>query len=430
MQAWYPLKPHAIQSQYWRCTKRFVGASAARGSGKTEIAKRKLVTQLPIRKPWPNPRYFYGGPTVQQAKRIAWRHFLELIPRKWLAGDPNRSDLCIRTIFGSELWVVGLDKPQRIEGDQWDGGVLDESCDLKPKTFELNVLPALTHRNGWCWRIGVPKRTGPSAPEFREFCLQAAAGEIPDADAFTWPADDILSPEQLAFARSKLSQKDYLEQFGGVWQDIGGGIFFAFSRELNVRKCEYRPDKVMLVGSDFNVDPMCWVLGHKWENRIEWFEEIFKRDTNTKATLDLLYKKYRSHKSGFIFVGDATARQRDTAAAQSDYNIIKDDRRFKALGRKVFYPESNPSVHDRFAACNAMFCNADGDARMFIDPSCKRLIADCEARCYEPGTRIVADEKGTDIGHLTDAMGYPVHWFFPVRVALELKQQPIGVFAG
>lgn len=426
--SWEVFKPHTVQQALWRCPTRFAGVSAGRGSGKTELAKRKLIVSLPKVKPWKDPRYFFGAPTESQAKRIGWDSLLKMIPQNWIQGEPNRSELKISTVFGAELWVVGLDKPQRIEGVQWDGCVLDESCDLKPKTFDLNILPALLHRSGWAWRIGVPKRQGPSAKEFREFCEEAEAGDNPDASSYSWPSSDIVSEDQLSYARRTMDVKDYQEQFEARWQTAGGGIYYAFAREYNVRPCSYCPERTIIVGSDFNVDPMCWVLGHRYESHVEWFDEIFKRDTNTPGCLDLLWIKYQNHKGGFEFYGDATGRARKTSASDSDYKLIMKDPRFIGMGRTVHYPQSNPSVLDRYASVNAMWCNAAGDRRMFVSPLCQNLIGDIEACYYKPGTQETA--TGGDLTHMSDALGYPIFKLYPIRVPLNWGVPSVSVSKG
>jgi len=416
---WNPFKPHPVQRALWRCSSRFVAVPAGRGGGKTELAKRRLVRFLPVRKEWGDPRYFYGAPTHEQAKRTAWRDLKALTPKDWIA-HVSESELSIETIFGSMILVVGMDKPQRIEGVQWDGCVLDESCDQKPKVFELNVLPALVWRHGWCWRIGVPKRAGVGAREFRQFSEDAATGKIENAATFTWPSEDIVPHDTLRWAQQNLDPKDYNEQFNACWETAGGGIFYAFDEEFNVRPCAYDSSRPIVVGSDFNVDPMSWVIGHAYPDRVEWVDEIFKRDTNTRATLDILWGRYSSHKSGFQFFGDATGAARKTSASKSDYKQILNDERFKKAGRSVHYPRSNPRVADRFAGCNAMFLNAAGDRRAFVDPRCKRLIDDLRVRHYKPGTSEVNDSG--DIGHMTDAMGYVVSRLFPIRVEVEGDQ--------
>lgn len=423
--AWTQFRPHKIQIQAWKCPERFVAIPAGRGSGKTELAKRRLVRFLPVRKQWADPRYFYGAPTEGQARRVAWDDLLALIPPEW---GPRTRGNCITTKFGSELWVVGLDKPQRIEGIQWDGCVLDESCDLKPGTFTLNVLPTLTHRDGWCWRIGVPKRQGPSAKEYRAFFEEAKSGRIPEAAGFTWPSSDILTPEALAYARAHMDKKDYREQFDAVFESAGGGIFHAFDVNYNRRPVVYDSTLPIIVGSDFNVDPMAWVLGHRRDDRMEWFDEIWVRDTNTLRTLDQLYSKYSSHTGGFEFYGDATGSARKTSASKSDYQHIRADERFIKLGRTIHYPKANPPVADRFATCNAMFHSADGKRKMFVDPRCTNLLDDLAARYYKVGTNEPADTG--DLGHVTDAMGYPIYRLFPIRVKLQKTVGRITITKG
>jgi len=428
--AWTQLRPHAGQAALWTCPKRFIAVPAGRGSGKTELAKRHLVRCLADRKPWPDPKYFYAAPTHLQAKRNAWQSLLALIPDDWISGgrfgrNVQYSELTVTTIFGSQLMIVGMDKPHRLEGCQFDGGVLDESCDYRSGVFDRTVLPMLTHRNGWCWRIGVPKRNGTSAKEYREFFERGISGQDPEAAGYTWPSSDILPSEALRYAKENLDPKDYREQFEASWETAGGRIFYAFDTEYNVRPCQRDARQPIIVGSDFNVDPMAWVLGHKTENRLEWFDEIWLHDTNTQHALDVLVSRYGDHAGGFQFYGDATGRHRESSASRSDYQQILGDPRFIAKGRTVHYLKQNPDPRDRFAACNAMFCNAAGDRRMFVDPRCKRLIDDLNDRHYRPGTR-EPEDKG-DLGHVTDAMGYACHRLFPIHAAL-ITSGSVGMF--
>jgi hypothetical protein len=75
------MRYHPVQAALERCNARFVGIQAGRGSGKTELSKRRLVRWLPVPKPWRDPRYFFCAPTHEQAKRLAWNDILALIPK-------------------------------------------------------------------------------------------------------------------------------------------------------------------------------------------------------------------------------------------------------------------------------------------------------------------------------------------------------------
>ncbi len=422
--AWTQHRYHPVQRAMWDCEARFIAVSAGRGSGKTELAKRNLVRHLAKKTKWRDSWYFYAAPTRAQAKFIAWEDLIALIPKRWIKGEINRTDLIIHTKFGSHLQIVGLDNAKRFEGfHKWNGGILDESCEYKPGAYAASVMPTLNHRDAWLWRIGAIKRSGSSVKEFRDFYKQCATGWYGDekhkypAAAFTWPSEDILGAKKIAASRAAMDAREFRAQMLGEFLDEAGGIFHSFSKAHNVRPCVYRRELPIVVGSDFNVDPMAWGLGHVIDGkRIEWFDEIWLRDANTPRTLDVLFDRYSGHRGGFEFYGDATSRARKTSASESDYNHIQSDKRFQELGRSVFYPRANPAVADRIAAYNAMLCNAAGVRRMHVDPRCTHLIEDIEARHYKEGTREVADSG--DLGHMTDGTGYPVHWLFPVQIDL------------
>lgn len=422
------LKPHAQQSALWRCKARFVAVVAGRGSGKTMLARMRIVRMLPLKKPWSDPLYFYALPTVQMAKRIAWPKIKELIPREWVK-DKNETEMRIDTVFGSTLYLFGMDKPARAEGSQYDFGVIDESSDHKPGVFNKTFLPALSHKKGVCWRIGVPKRYGPGAKDFKTFYEKGLRGECINNNpemriqSFTWQSKDLVDPDVLAFARANLEARDFNEQYDAKWEEVGGKIYYAYDDILNTDEVVYRQELPIVVGSDFNVNPMSWVIGHRFKNRIDIFDEIYLRNVSTQDALNELYRRYSSHRRGFEFFGDATGRARKTAASSaafSDYIQIKNDSRFR--GSKIFYPKSNPYLTDRYASVNAMLCNANRERRLFVNPRCVNLRKDLDARVYIEGTR-EPDNSNPDAGHITDALGYIVHRAFPLTIITESSPQ-------
>lgn len=433
--AWTKLRPHDIQRKLWTSPQRFVAVPAGRGSGKTELAKRRLVRYLPVlhKHEWKeHSKYFYGAPTQEQANRIAWEHLRQLIPPQWIKhqDDIKKSEHLIRCTFNThiaDLFVVGLDKPQRIEGLQYDGCVIDESCDIKPLTFALNILPTLGHRKGWCWRIGVPKRRGVGAQEFRELYEKYATGKVLDAMGFTWFSRGIVPDDEIEWALENLDAKDFREQYEAQFETAGGGIFDCFDREYNVRPCSYKPEKAVCIGMDFNVNPMSWVLMHDYKGYMEVFDEIWKRHTNTVECLNILWGRYATHKGGFRFYGDATSKARKTSASRSDFLQIHNDERFQGVGRTIHFPDSNPAVLDRFAATNRMLCTARGDRKLFIDAKCEQLIRDLESRFYKAELR-EPDDKG-DLGHMTDALGYAIYYIYPITMHVTGKMT-VGSIVG
>lgn len=409
---WSQLRYHAQQSQLWRSKARFKVVCAGRGSGKTELARRFVVRQLPIVKPWVDPIYFYALPTRDQAKRIAWGAIKNLIPRNWI-DTISESELTVTTRFGSKLYLLGMDKPARAEGVQWDFGVIDECSDQKPGVFDLTFRPALVHRQGGCWRIGVPKRAGAGAANFKEAFDRGIAGLDSELESYSWPSSDIMSPSEIAMAKSQMDIRDFREQFEASWETVGGLIHYAFSDIFNIDPgLVYNPDLPLLIGSDFNVDPMAWVIGQYDGKRLGIFDEFFIHNANTQLTLLRLKAQYGDHKAGFKFYGDASGRARKTSASETDYVQIKN---FPLENSSIYYPLANPAIHDRFAAVNAMCCNAAEVRRLAIHPRCKYLKHDLMHRSYKEGSN-EPDDSDKMIGHISDAMGYLIHYLFPLRV--------------
>lgn len=144
---WYALKDHPVQLALVAAVHggiRFPLVPAGRRSGKTERFKRFLVKQANA----VVGQYFAAAPTHAQAKKIFWDDLKAftlscLHPRK-----PSESDLIIYLPNGSEIHVIGLDKPQRIEGIPWKGGGIDEFADVKSDAWEANILPALNTVRG------------------------------------------------------------------------------------------------------------------------------------------------------------------------------------------------------------------------------------------------------------------------------------------
>ena len=419
---WPKLRYHWAHAQAIHTQARYVDLIAGRRSGKTEIAERSLVMQMP--KVYPHGMkglYGFAGPTYQQTKRVAWQKFKELIPNEWIV-KISETELSIETHW-STLLVGGLDQPQRWEGVGYDRFVIDERCDVKPEAVTTSILPALADRRGSLWQIGVPKRTGVGKATFYDHFDKIKSGEIEDGLALEWESAEIMDADELDKLKSQMTEEDFDEQFRAKRIEIGGQVYYAFDgREGgNVRPCKYHEDKQIIVGMDFNVDPMCWVLGHDHDGIFEVFDTLYKRNTHTTDCLDRLAAKYAEHRGGWLFYGDASSSARKTPSPTTDLKIIKNDNRFSP--KRVLFPSRNPAIEDRINATNAMFCNAKGVRRAFIDSKQVRLIADVKNRSRKEGLRELDDGKFE--GHFSDAFDYIMYGRYPVRINVRQGSQGV-----
>ena len=398
--------------------------SAGRSSGKSvyarEVFKRRLTQRHPLCK---HPVYAWCMPTYSQARRIAWPKFIREIPKEWLLGKPNKSEMRIDTIFGSTMYLIGLDSPQRLEGEHYCGIAVDEMSDVKPEAITLSILPALNAYWGWLMVFGVPKRKGVGAAFFRQLCegdYEGLAGFKGGIEYFHWTSEDIYSPEQLAMFRALMTEKDYREQFMATWESAAGLVYYAFERGQNVfTDNRYDPNAPIWVSSDFNVSPMSWVICQGDDVELRVIDEISLEDTNTQRTLDELYRRWGHHKGGWDFYGDAAGRARHTCASDpsiTDYTIIQNDHRFADhTGRvRVHYPRSNSRIADKVASVNAMLRSANGEVRLLISSRCTKLIRDMEYVSYRKDSREI-DESNHELVHMSDALGYIIQYKYPLR---------------
>lgn len=378
---------------------------AGRRSGKTEIAKRRLITCIPARKKWNDPRYFAAAPTRDQAKRIFWNDLKSLVPKNWLR-RVYEADLCITTRFGSELWVVGLDKPERIEGTPWDGGVLDEYANMRPGAWSENVRPALSDRKGWCWFVGVPEGFN----HYKDLADYARSGLDPEWGIYTWPSAEILPNEEVEAARRQLDPRTFRQEYEASFEGSSGRVYYAYeSQRHQDAAIELNPNMPIIVACDFNVDPCVWVLAQTDFKTVRVFDEVVLKGTNTAQMAREVLRRYAGHKAGFAIYGDAAGSARSTAG-ESDYAILLEmgfkDQRLK---------RANPAVKDRVNAVNAMLSNSKGEARLFHHPRCVFLKKDFETVVWASGGADI-DKSRHDRTHASDALGYFLSYEFSLTL--------------
>jgi len=378
--------------------------AAGRRSGKTELAKRRLVMALAEKKPWKDARYFAAAPTRDQAKRVFWQDLKAMVPQRWVK-KVYEGDLCIKTRFSTELWVVGLDRPQRIEGIAWDGGVLDEYADMRPMAWTENIRPALADRTGWCWFTGVPNGFN----HFKNLADYARSGEDPDWGFYHWNSSDILPPAEIESARRTLDPRTFRQEFEASFEGATGRVYYAYQAEKHMdSRIQLDPALPIVLSCDFNVDPCIWVLAQTNGREVFVFDEIALRNTNTLEMGREFLRRYGAHKGGIIVYGDSAGSARSTTG-KTDYVILAE------LGLSTQrIRRSNPPVKDRVNAVNSMLENVREERRLFHHPRCRYLKKDFESVVWT-GDGASIDKSNFERTHASDALGYFIEYEFPLR---------------
>jgi hypothetical protein len=424
---WYPLRWHPVQRAYWESPHRFNLLPCGRRSGKTENAKRKLVKRALQGSDYYPARYFAAAPTFQQSKNIFWNDIIALIPRDFITGI-SKSELSISLINGSEIVVVGLDKPARIEGAPWDGGVIDEIANVKEEAWPENIRPVLSDRNGWCDLIGVPEGRG----SYYRMVKHAEAellqyGRDSEWGVFHWKSADILPPKEIESARRSMDATTFDQEFNASFVSFEGRIYYTFESGLHCAKLRhlYDPKQPLIIGLDFNVAPGVASICQEMRLPNGMFgtgaigEVYIDRGSNTPAVCRKIAADWSDHEGRVLFYGDATGGASGSAKVSgSDWELVAKELRPVFQSRLEFHvPSHNPPERSRVNAVNTRFRSADGAIRAMVDPfTCPHLVEDLEGvRALKGGSGEIDKKIDPKLTHISDAFGYYLAKEFPVN---------------
>jgi hypothetical protein len=432
---WQPLRHHPMQWGYWTSPHRFNVVPAGRRGGKTEIAKRRLVRAALKGSAFDPPRFFAAAPTRDQAKRIYWDDLKAMVPDS-LKLKTSETDLMIKLLHGSEIWVQGLDKPARVEGSPWDGGILDEYADMKAEAFNAHVRPALSDRLGWCDLIGVPEGRNHYYGRYTEAARRMAEeGPASPWGAFTWPSADILPQAEVEEARKDLDPQTFQQEYEASFINFQGQCYYPFDRQAHCAPLPYDPALPLVFCFDFNVSP--GVAAVAQEGRLpsgllgtRFIGEVWIDDnSNTPKVCQRLVDKWKHHKGQVVCYGDATGGARGTAAvAGSDWDLVLQTLR-PHFDMRLDVPKANPPERVRVNAVNTRLQAGNGDIHLQIDPkACPRLVEDFEGvPLKDDGSGDIDKKKYPRLTHISDAAGYYIERKFPVSARRLESTQLMGV---
>ena len=424
---WNKLDYHSVQQQYWTSVTRFNVAHAGRRSGKTELAKRKIV-KAAMSCTRSRGRFVCAAPTHRQATEIFWDDLEDLIP-KWALRKSKPISLSSRTFFlvnGAKIQVLGMDKAERIEGPPLDGFVGDEFGNFKEGVWGQNIRPALSTkgRPGWADLIGVPEGKN------HYFTMVEDAKENKEWNVFTWTTYEI-DPAEAESARGDVDELTYQQEYGGCFVSFKGLAYYAYSGLNNPPdgvQITYEADRPLIFCHDFNRRPgTCLIVqeqtppewlttrnnGKRKDDCLAVIGEVFQRqDSNTERVCKELIEKYSFHKGPVMLHGDATGGAKTSqGVAGSDWDIIRSCLS-GPFNIKERWPRANPRVRSRLNSMNSQLRAADGFLNVIVDPKKTPMICrDFDGvSCDDSGD---LEKNDAMLSHISDGFSYYVNEAHP-----------------
>jgi len=421
------LKPP--QWKVFNCPSRFRILVAGRRFGKTYLATVELC-----RAAWAARRLvWYVAPTYKQAKRIAWNP-LKHMTRPYWASIPNETDLRIELTSGGTICLRGADNYDSLRGDGLDFLILDEYASIAREAWTEVLRPALADKQGRAVFIGTPR----GYDHFYDLYQEAQGKESWKTFQFTTEQGGNVSKAELESATQELDERTYRQEFQASFENVASGlVYHAFDRSGNVTEAEYDRRLPLFWSLDFNVHPMCSVIGQRDGEKVFVIDELALPDSNTlfacEQFLDRTVPWVGSSNLPIQLdiYGDATGDSRRSSASRTDWEIVREFfNRHRDCFRVSFkVGSSNPPVRDRTNCVNAMLRNQAGYRRLFISPRSKQLIKDLERVQWK------TDSNGNPLGeidksepartHTSDALGYMIAKEFPMQATIGYRSERI-----
>lgn len=432
---WYPLIDHPVQLDLMGAVGRgirFPIVPAGRRSGKTERAKRFLAKQAMENA---NEKYFAAAPTYNQAKKIWWDDLKMLTLSVLHIKKPSESALIIYLPNGTEIHVLGLDQPQRIEGINWTGGVIDEIADIKSEALEANIMPALNTMNptrpdyrAWCWFIGVPDGLN----HYYDMAEYARTSGDPDYAYFHWKSSEILPADIIASAKRTMSRKQYLQEYEASFETASGRIYEDYDGRIggrNYTDAVLESHEEIFWMHDQNYTPLSSAIAVVRKGIPYLVDEIVLESAVSRQSAEEFVEKFKDHKNKLVNIyGDPAGRAGEKHGHKSDYTEIEAVLKQHGWKYRRRVRPSHPSIRDRQNAVRAKIWNAAGETTLFVNPNTAPWSHKGLATVQlQEGSTFQEDQKN-QYQHITTAIGYfvDVHW--PVGESLAKAGKTTGHF--
>lgn len=385
---------------------RFRVVSAGRRFGKTYLSMYEIARVARF----PGKKIYYVAPTRGQAKNIIWQDLKDQMFGKGWARKANESELTMELINGSVIGLRTADNFDSMRGVSLDFAVLDECAFMSQETWTQVLRPTLSDRKGGALFISTPQGMGNWFYDLWQF------GHTNDNWAsfqYTTIQGGNVDPLEVEAARNDLDAKTFEAEYEAKFTSTSNNIYYAFGPE-NLQRYEQPVPNRILVGMDFNINPMSAAIFAPMKNGLHQFDEIVLPNSNTDEMCQELRSRYPNAVID-VYPDPAGSARKTSSIGKTDHVILRE------YGFRVFSPKAHPPVKDRINSVNRLLCDAAGNRNYFIDPGCKQTITSLSKHSYKPGTNI--PDKGV-YDHMTDSLGYAISYLYPLKTRHDTSNRP------
>src|SRR3990167_348434 len=216
-----------------------------------------------------------------------------------------------------------------------------------------------------------------------------------------WFSEILSAYEGTALGRQEIHAELLDEVEGRVYSSFSKAPFPAGNLDASV----VDTGAEILVGQDFNVNPMASVVAVRVADECHVLDALEIPVSNTEEVADELRRRYPGRKIVVCPDPSGTARKTSAPVGQTDFTILR------RAGFEVRAPHAAPLVVDRVNNTQAMLLQGTR-RRVRIHTRATALIRGLKNLTYKEGTSI--RDKASGFDHVCDALDYLLWEEFPV----------------
>lgn len=424
-------KPHRLQHKFHNSNARFLVASWGRQTGKSTAS---LNDSLHFAWTHPKTTTWFISPTFDQAK-VQYRRLVGML---WSCSGvmikKNQSELRIKLLNQSQIVFKSGESLDNLRGQTLDRVYIDEVRDQHPDLFNLVIYPMLLTTGGSARFVSTPN----GFDQFYDLKLKCDADKTGEWAFMSAPstANPLISAKEIEASKATMTDAQYRQEILAEFLDMTQGKAYLNAGPDNALMHNpfytqglINPHLPVILGLDFNLNPMAWCLLQKKIDDYYVFDELYIKNTHTPAASKILVEKLLSYKEkydydirkwGLLIVGDASGSASQRAAAgQSDFDILFNELKMNDIPFQNMTPAANPRVKDRVNTMNMKLKDANNVVHLFYHPiNCPALKKDLERVTWKStsGDSVYLDQTSNpDLTHMSDALGYPICALSPIK---------------
>src|SRR5437016_9651378 len=207
---------------------------------------------------------------------------------------------------------------------------------MRSETWPTVVRPMLSDKNGGALCIGTPRGLN------HFYDLYVDAGPKPNWARFQYSTEEggYVSPEEQAAARAEIDPKRYRQEYQASFETLQGSVYYEFDRGRNVTKLGLLPNAPLMIGMDFNVNPMTAVVAQRSGDQCQIIHEMVLTNSNTQEMMDEINRKYQGWQGAVHPDPSGSARKTSAPVGQTGFTLIE-QAGWPVYHRRT-YPDSGP----------------------------------------------------------------------------------------